>query len=349
MKIEQIIEKIKGIDTRPIKIMEVCGTHTSAIIKNGIPSLISPNIKLVSGPGCPVCVTESGYIDRLIELAKGDATCVLSFGDMLRVRGSVDSLISAQGANFKMIYSPMEALQYAKENPNITYVLAAVGFETTAASYAALMDEIVNLGITNIKLLTSIKTMPTALSYICEAQPDIDAFICPGHVSVIIGALAYEVLAEKFKRPFVISGFSAEHIICTIYEIIRQIQTNSPKMVNLYPSSVSYEGNKEAQRLIGKYFEEGDALWRGIGEIKRSGLKLRPEYSYISGDREGLPYEVIESESECRCSDVLLGRILPTDCALFGKACTPMNPIGACMVSSEGACGIYYENQSTTW
>jgi len=349
MKLNQIIDAIKSYDGRPIKIMEVCGTHTSAIIKNGIPSLLPPSIKLVSGPGCPVCVTSAGYIDKLIELSGLENYCVLSFGDMLRVPGLSESLMTTPGANYKMIYSPNEAIKYASEHPEITYIVAAVGFETTAASYAALMDEIVAAGVKNIKLLTSIKTMPAALKYICDIEPDIDAFICPGHVSVIIGARPYEALADKFKRPFVISGFTADHIICTIYEILSQIKTNSPKMVNLYPSSVSYEGNEEAQRLLDKYFEPSNVLWRGIGEIEGSGLVLRREYKGFDAGRTtpspSAPPLRGRGMSGCKCSEVLLGRILPSDCALFGKTCTPMTPIGACMVSREGACGIYYENQ----
>jgi len=346
MNLNQIIEKIKNYNGKPIKIMEVCGTHTSSIVKNGIYSLLSPSIELVSGPGCPVCVTSEGYIDKLIVYSQKEGTSVLSFGDMLRVRGSKQSLLDANG-NYKMIYSPLEAINYAKENPNITYILAAVGFETTAASYVALVDEIVNSSISNIKLLTSIKTMPAALEFICNAEPNIDAFICPGHVSVIIGSKPFDELAKKFNKPFVISGFEAEHIICAIYEIIMQIENGRGEMSNLYPSSVSYEGNKKALEYLDKYFCASDAIWRGIGEIANSGLKLRSEYSYIDAGSENISEK--EDETGCRCSDVLMGRIRPNTCPLFGKICTPMNPIGACMVSKEGACGIYYENNNAAW
>jgi len=346
MNLNKIIEKIKNYKGRPIKIMEVCGTHTSSIVKNGIYSLLSPNIELVSGPGCPVCVTSGGYIDKLIEISQKENTSVLSFGDMLRVRGSKKSLIEANG-NYKMIYSPFEAIELAKKNSDITYVLAAVGFETTAASHAALVDEIVNSKIHNIKLLTSIKTMPLALEYICNLEPNIDAFLCPGHVSVVSGSKPFDNLAKIFNKPFVISGFEAEHILCAIYEIITQIEKGQGKMANLYPSSVSYEGNRLAQKLLKKYFYELDALWRGIGVIKKSGLVLRPEYKGLDAGSEDMIE--LEDTSGCRCSDVLLGRIKPNNCALFGKACTPMNPVGACMVSKEGACGIYYENNDAIW
>lgn len=327
------------IPSKPIKIMEVCGTHTSSIYKNGIHSLISDKITLVSGPGCPACVTPPSVIDGLIAMAQ-DAE-VLSFGDMFRVPGTSSSLAQAkaEGAGVRLIYSPLEVLALAKENPSTRFVVAAVGFETTAPVYGALMDALIREDIQNVTLYTALKTIPEALEYIC-VQEEIDAFICPGHVSVIIGCEAYNVLAQKYHKPFVIAGFEAEHILGALHEILRQHKTGQHQVKNLYPSVVREQGQGKALKLIDKYFEKTHSYWRGIGEIENSGYVLRKEYKRFSANIPGV-YEKGDLPEGCSCAEVLLGRILPKACPLFGEVCNPKNPVGPCMASTEGACRIH--------
>ncbi|MCL2772410.1 MAG: hydrogenase formation protein HypD [Oscillospiraceae bacterium] len=341
MNLNEIIRYLQNYSGKAIKIMEVCGTHTSSIFKNGIRTLISPNIKLVSGPGCPVCVTPPSVIDALIEYAKEAE--VLSFGDMFRVPGSHLSLADAKarGAKVRLMYSPFEVIALAKEYPEIRFVVAAVGFETTAPVYAALIQSLIVENIQNVTLCTALKTMPEVLDYICVSE-EIDAFLCPGHVSAIIGSAAYEPLCKKYKKPFVIAGFEAEHILTAVYEIVRQIEIVRHEVKNLYPSVVTEGGQTKALELLDRYFVKINSFWRGIGEIKNSGYALKSEYARFSAD--SLIDESPANESlpdGCRCADVMLGRNSPDECALFGTVCTPQNPVGACMVSSEGACGIW--------
>ena len=328
-------------DAEPIKIMEVCGTHTSAIFKSGIRSLISDNINLVSGPGCPVCVTPASAIDALIALAQ-DAV-VLSFGDMFRVPGSQYSLAQAKarGGKVRLIYSPFEALALAKEQPRTRFVVAAVGFETTAPVFAALIEALIREDIRNVTLYTALKTIPEALEYIC-AHEQIDGFICPGHVSAVIGSAPYQALARKYRKPFVIAGFEAEHILAALYEIVMQKKSGRHEVANLYPSVVRDEGQFKALNMIDKYFEKTNSFWRGIGEIAGSGYSIKKEYDYFSANVSDSSGEDYLPEG-CRCADVMLGRIMPMECALFGKTCTPQSPVGPCMASSEGACSIFAE------
>ncbi len=345
LTLEKVTEEIKKYKGRKIKIMEVCGTHTASIFKAGIRSLLPEGIQLISGPGCPVCVTPSGYIDELIAYAGKEKYEVLSFGDMMKVRGSKYSLTQAKamGGRVRFLYSPLQAVKLAKENPGITYIFAAVGFETTAPLYAILIEEMEREGIRNLKLLTAIKTMIPALSFLCEKEEGIDGFLCPGHVSVIIGSKVYEPLAEKYHKPFVVAGFEGEHILAAVYEILAQVSAGEYRVKNLYTSAVKEEGNRKAMDAVMKYFEPSDAWWRGIGNIPSSGLALKADYagygihSELSEAEESLP-------SGCRCTEVILGRISPFQCPAFGKRCTPMDALGPCMVSAEGACGIWYKN-----
>lgn len=345
MKIREVIDELKSYDGRPVKIMEVCGTHTSSIFKNGIRSMISPKIKLISGPGCPVCVTSAAYIDRLTEFSLKEDHCVLTFGDMMKVKGTTMSLTEAKaaGGNVKILYSPLMALTQARENKNIQYVFAAVGFETTAPIYALMMEEMRQKNITNLKLLTSVKTIIPALSYICEREKNIDAFLSPGHVSVITGADSYRELAEKYQKPFVIAGFEGEHILAAVYEIMNQLKAGRYEVKNMYASAVKEKGNEKARALLSEYFEQGDDFWRGIGIIENSALRLKKKYEMFDGGShiEGINEEMPKG---CRCTDVILGRKNPAECPLFKTVCTPLHAIGPCMVSSEGACGIWYQN-----
>jgi hydrogenase expression/formation protein HypD len=345
MKIQEVIDELKSYDGKPVKIMEVCGTHTSSIFKNGIRSMISPKIKLISGPGCPVCVTSAAYIDRLTEFSLKEDHCVLTFGDMMKVKGSSMSLTEAKaaGGKVKILYSPLMALTEAREHKNIQYLFAAVGFETTAPIYALMMEEMQQKKITNLKLLTSVKTIVPALSYICEREKNIDAFLSPGHVSVITGADSYRELAEKYQKPFVIAGFEGEHILAAVYEIMSQLKAGRYEVKNMYASAVKEKGNEKARALLSEYFEHGDDFWRGIGIIENSALRLKKKYEIFDGGSriEGVSEEMPKG---CKCTDVILGRKNPAECPLFKTVCTPLHAIGPCMVSSEGACGIWYQN-----
>ncbi|MDP4120015.1 MAG: hydrogenase formation protein HypD [Bacillota bacterium] len=342
MKLEQVISALQNYK-KEIKIMEVCGTHTSAIVKGGIRDLISPSIRLVSGPGCPVCVTPKMYIDRLVDYAFAENTTVLSFGDMFKVPGTKYSLseAKAEGASAEVVYSPLQSIELAKLHPEKQFIVTAVGFETTAPIYALLIEELIKENINNVKILTSLKTIIPALRFLCEHEV-VDGFLSPGHVSVIIGSDAYNELCENYKKPFVIAGFDTEKILLAIYDIIYQIEKKDVRVENMYESVVSKKGQKAALSILDKYFESCDAYWRGVGEIKDSGLILKEEFSrFDAGSRSVLPDK---ADKHCRCGEVILGRIYPNECAMFGKACTPLHPEGACMVSSEGACGIWYAN-----
>ena len=343
--LSEVCTALKNYDGKKIRIMEVCGTHTSAIFKNGIRDIISPKIELISGPGCPVCVTGESYIDKLVDFSLTDGVCVLTFGDMMKVKGSRFSLTmaKAQGGNADIFYSPFTVIEKAKSSPETLFIIAAVGFETTIPIYALLLESIIKDNIKNIRLMISVKTIIPALEFICENENGIDAFLCPGHVSVIIGSKPYEALACRFKKPFVISGFEGEHILASIYEILFQLEKKNFQMKNLYKSVVNYSGNQNALDIIHKYFEPKDEYWRGIGIIKGSGLKLKNEYSFFDAGSD-IAENIPQNSHGCSCTDIILGRKKPTECPLFAKTCTPGNAIGPCMISSEGACGIWYHN-----
>ena len=346
MEIKQVIDYLKSYDGRELKIMEVCGTHTAAIFKSGIRSLISPKIKLISGPGCPVCVTPTAYIDKCVEYASQENHMLLTFGDMMKVPGKAGSLSEAKGkgtANIQLMYSPFEALEKAQAEPQTTFVIAAVGFETTAPAYALMLKEAKEKSIKNIKLVTALKTAIPALNWICENQENVDGFICPGHVSVITGSKAYENLAELYKKPFIVAGFEAEHILAAIYRIVKQIQEHKGSAENLYKNAVKEEGNKKALAAIAETFETGSAMWRGLGIIENSGLYLRGDFAEYDGG-SGELYEDKKLPEECCCGQVITGIMNPNECPMFGEKCNPMNPFGPCMVSAEGACGIWYRN-----
>lgn len=328
-------------DGPPMNIMEVCGTHTAEIAHCGIPSLLSPRIHLVSGPGCPVCVTVTAYIDRLLELGGQPGNVIVSFGDMLRVTGSSRSLKDAKalGADVRMVYSPLDTLGLARAEPDKTFIFAAVGFETTAPVYAMLLREAEESGVRNIRLLTSLKTMPPVIDWVCREQGGIDGFLAPGHVSTVTGGRLFLGLAEKYSIPFAVSGFTGPQILASIYALVNS--RGQAKVMNLYRSVVTEQGNVAAQRAVERYFTPCDAAWRGMGVIPGSGRKLREEYRRYDAGGEGLN-EDRERNPKCCCAKVLTGAMKPTQCPLFGKECTPSSQQGACMVSTEGSCYNYY-------
>lgn len=342
--IQQMLTFLKEYQGRTLTYMEVCGSHTAAIAKSGIKSLISPKIKLVSGPGCPVCVTPSAYIDRLILLAKQKGTCVVTFGDLIRVPGSKQSLgqAKADGAQVKMVYAPADLIPMAQEHPRITYIFAAVGFETTTPVYTLLLEQIEALQLPNVKLLTALKTMPEVIGWLCEHHAGVDGFLAPGHVSVITGSDAFRPLATRYGLPFVVAGFTSEELIRAIYLLVKLSEKvdADPKpcqVVNAYPSAVTAKGNVMAQNLIHKYFDTCDAVWRGMGLIKNSGRVLKEEYQRYDAGSVSLSEDHKINEA-CKCGQILTGECAPKDCPLYKKVCSPSSPQGACMVSSEGSC-----------
>lgn len=342
MDIKDIIEFLGKYDGRELRLMEVCGTHTASIRENGIPSLLSDKIKLISGPGCPVCVTAAAYIDRLCELSLHENTCVVTFGDMIRVPGSKYALkdMKSMGGNIKMVYSPFEIISLAKEDTNTVFIFAAVGFETTTPIYAVLIDKIIAENINNVKFLTALKTMPRAIDALCsDGKNKIDGFIAPGHVSVIIGAKAFEPLAKKYNLPFVVSGFKGEELLSSIYALVKL--QGQGRVVNLYKSAVNHNGNEKAYNLVNKYFVPCGSYWRGIGNIDDSGLTIRNEYLRLDAGSGNLT-EDKTANNGCQCAEIITGRKSPFDCPLFATVCNPEKPRGACMVSNEGACFNYF-------
>lgn len=338
--LESVKKYLKTYDGPEMYIMEVCGSHTAAISRNGIPSLLSPHIHLISGPGCPVCVTPSSYVDRLIGLAEQKDTCVVTFGDLIRVPGSRDSLAVARGrgARVEMVYSPMDVIPMAEKEPETTFVFAAVGFETTTPVYALLLKEAIGKGIRNIRLLTALKTMPPVVSWLCESGSPVNGFLAPGHVCAVTGYRAYEPIAEMYSVPFGVSGFTGAELLIALCGIVRNSGRGVVK--NYYPSVVTRDGNTAAQAVIDEFFEPAPAVWRGIGMIPGSGRVLREKYR----DFDAGSYDLTEDNKmnqACRCDQVLTGKIRPYECPLFGKICTPMTPQGACMVSQEGSCFSY--------
>lgn len=336
---EALIKNLSEYKGAPLKIMEVCGTHTATAAKGGIRSLLPDNIKLISGPGCPVCLAASAYIDRLCNLS--DEGCIIgSFGDLLKVKGINGSLLDAKarGGRIEMVYSPLDALNIAQNNPETTVVMAAVGFETTAPSYALMLQTAEEKGITNIRLLTALKRLTPALEALCSEE-EVDAFIAPGHVAAVIGSDCLKPLAERFGKPFVVAGFSPESMLAAICLLVRRANTGFTE--NLYGEVVRPEGNIRALSIIEEFFEPGEAYWRGLSLIGDSGFYLKSKYSGFDAGSRGL-YDEKSDIGGCRCGEVLTGRLEPAKCPLFGKRCTPEDAYGPCMVSAEGACGIWY-------
>lgn len=332
---------LEKYDGPQLHIMEVCGSHTAAISKNGIRGLLSPQIQLISGPGCPVCVTPTAYVDKLVELALTPNTCVVTFGDMLRVPGSRHSLSEVQGMGGRavMVYSPMDILALAEKEPNTTFVFAAVGFETTTPVYALLLEEVIERNIENVKILTALKTMPGVIEYLCDNGAEIEGFLAPGHVAAITGSKLFKPLAEKYRIPFAVSGFEGEEILealCGLVEVAGESSVS-----NYYPEVVSEEGNVKAQQLVAKYFTQADATWRGMGIIPETGMELRLEYEKYDAGSHGLN-EDNKRNKACCCDKILMGKMQPQECPLFGKVCKPLTPQGACMVSTEGSCHSAY-------
>ncbi|WP_028842770.1 hydrogenase formation protein HypD [Thermodesulfovibrio yellowstonii] len=342
-----VIEKLSKKIQRQINLMEVCGTHTVSIFRHGIRSLIPSNIKLLSGPGCPVCVTPIEDVDRMLYISKQPDVILTTFGDMMRVPGSNGSLYKAkaEGADIRMVYSPLDALKIAENNKNKRIVFFAVGFETTSPLIAGTLFEADRKNIENFYIYSVHKLVPPALEVLVNTEElKLDGFILPGHVSTIIGSKVYEFIPLQYKKACVITGFDADDILHAIAMLLKQISDNEPKVEIQYKDAVKPDGNPKAIEFINRYFEPADSNWRGIGIIPKSGLKLKEKYAYRDAQKIFSISGIKAREPQgCKCGLVLIGVKLPTECPLFAKICTPENPVGACMVSSEGSCAAYYK------
>lgn len=331
---------------RQINIMEVCGTHTMAIARYGIRDILPSNVELISGPGCPVCVTPAGYIDAAIALAEKGIT-VVSFGDMLAVPGARSTLAEcrARGGAVEVCYSPMRALELAGAHPEREVVFLAIGFETTIAPVVCLVEQAERLGLGNVSLLTAFKLVPPALhALLSDPSIRIDAFLCPAHVSAIIGSDAYRPFAEAYHVPCVVAGFEPLDILYGIQGILEQMLCGEARVANEYARVVTAGGNRKAQEIMAATLRPVDAEWRGIGVIPQSGLGLKPDYArYDAECRHGVKIEQGGENPACSCGEVLKGKMKPPACALFGGGCTPAHPVGPCMVSAEGTCAAYYK------
>ncbi|MFZ7125790.1 MAG: hydrogenase formation protein HypD [Desulfobacterales bacterium] len=341
-----IAEQISRRSRRPLRLMEVCGTHTVAIFRHGIRNLLPPSLSLISGPGCPVCVTAQREIDAFIAYARKEDTIVATFGDLLRVPGTESSLQKerAAGKDIRVVYSTFDALRVARENPDRQVVFLGVGFETTAPTVAAAIHAARAEGIRNFTVLSAHKTVPAALEALTASEDvAVDGFLLPGHVSVIIGLQGYAGFFERRGIPSVVAGFEPVDLLQAIDQLVAQAESGKARLANAYPRAVSESGNPKAVQLIERVFEPVDAVWRGIGVIPESGLAIREEFAdHDAARRFPVSVPAAGDPAGCACGDILKGTRIPPECRLFRQVCTPMNPVGPCMVSSEGTCAAYY-------
>ena len=344
-----LLEEIRTLAPREIRLMEVCGTHTMSIAEAGIKSMLPKEIRLLSGPGCPVCVTPPQVIDAVLDLSMEKDILLTSYGDMLRVPGSRpgDSLMrrKALGAKVETVYSPVDAVELALQNPDKQVVFLGVGFETTAPGTAAAVLTAKEKSTKNFTLWSMLKLVEPALRTLIKMDGfNVDGFLCPGHVATIIGARGFAFLPEEYGLPAVVAGFEPEDILLAVSRLVRQLHDKNPKLENEYTRAVSDGGNRLAQRIMADCFEPRFDVWRGLGGIKDSGLTLRESLKDFDAERRfGVRYASAEAPTACRCGEVITGRLSPEGCPLFGKRCTPEDPVGPCMVSSEGACAAAWK------
>ena len=344
--VKKTAAEIARIQTRPWVIMEVCGGQTHAIMRYGLDQILPPQIELVHGPGCPVCVTSLEIVDRALAIASFPDVIFTSFGDMLRVPGSTGDLFSvrATGGDIRVVYSPLDAVKIAQLNPNKQIVFFAIGFETTAPANAMSVLQAQALGLTNFSILASHVRVPPAISAILSSSDNrVQGFLAAGHVCTVMGYWEYISLAEHFSTPIVVTGFEPLDILNGILHTVRQLEQERCEVENAYPRAVTKEGNLPAQQVIRQVFQECDRNWRGIGTIPKSGWRLRPEYSQFDAENRFSVTDIQTIESPlCIAGKILQGIKKPFECSAFARECTPENPLGATMVSSEGACSAYY-------
>ena len=344
-KIISLSNRIKFESRSPLRIMEVCGGHTMAIQRFGIPSLLPEHIELVSGPGCPVCVTDRAYIDKAIAYARQSDVIITTFGDLIRVPGSSSTLDreKAMGADVRIVYSILDALTIAKKNRKKKIIFLGIGFETTSPGTAAGIIKAQMAGLFNFYVLSAHKIMPPPMAALIEQGVKIDGYLGPGHVSTITGSAMYQFIPERFNLGVVISGFEPLDILQSIYMLVLQYENKQPKVEIQYNRVVRPEGNIKALELLDEVFELRDDWWRGLGILPASGMDIRPKCESFDAEKQ-IPVQVEPTREDkgCICGKILKGIANPSDCKLFGKACTPADPAGACMVSNEGACAAHY-------
>ncbi len=348
-RLKHLIQRMQDLAGQlgPVRLMEICGTHTVSLFRTGVKSLIPSNVRMVSGPGCPVCVTPQGYIDAACDLAATHNVTICTYGDMLRVPGCSGSLEEqrAKGAQIVVVYSTRDALRYAIDHPERQVVFLAVGFETTAPATAAAVAEADRRGLENFSVLVSHKLVIPAMSALLSAgDVPIDGFLCPGHVSVIIGAESYRPIVEQYRKPCVVAGFEPEQMLAGIVRLLELIAAGTPALDNVYGVAVGEGGNAPARQWLGEVFAPTDEAWRAMGTIPQSGLALRGRYRRFDATRRfaiqiGEDYD----PPDCRCGEVIQGKVEPPECPLFAHGCSPMRAIGPCMVSSEGTCAAWYK------
>ena len=344
--IRKLADHIRNSATGRYTFMEVCGGHTSAIHRFGIPSLLPPNIRLISGPGCPVCVTGTGFIDKAVAYSKMNDVVIATFGDLIRVPGSSSSLEKrkSEGADIRVVFSGLEALNIAVSNQGKKVIFLGIGFETTAPGTAVTVKQAKGSGTQNFQLLSAHKVMPPAMEAIIKDGVHLDGFICPGHVATITGSEYFKFISETHSLACVISGFEPADILQSLLMLVHQVNNMLPVTEIQYSRAVTTKGNVTAQRTLSEVFESCDTTWRGLGMIPGSGLKLRNEFEDF--DAENMIPVTVDTQKDnpaCLCGDILRGVKNPHECSLFGVVCFPENPVGACMVSAEGACNSYYK------
>ena len=346
-------QEVRRLGRERVRLMEVCGTHTMAIFRFGLRQLLPPEVELVSGPGCPVCVTAAGEVDRAVELSLRPGVRVACFGDMIRVPGSGPSLAQARarGGKAQVVYSSFDALDLARNHPDETVVFLGIGFETTAPTVAAALLKARDEGLANFCVLSSHKLLPPALEALLSGgRSRIDGFLMPGHVSTIIGAKSYEPVAQRHQVPCVVTGFEPNDILAAVLMLLRELAGGSHRVMVQYHRGACWEGNPQARAVMEKVFQPVDSLWRGLGRIPGSGLRLRPEFADFDArvrfDLPELDQLEVKDPPGCRCGEVLQGILRPPQCGLFRTTCTPQSPLGPCMVSSEGTCAAYFKYHS---
>lgn len=339
----------KATAEHPLYLMEVCGTHTMAIAEAGLRQLLPDWVKLISGPGCPVCVTPAGAIDEVLRIAMLPDTVICSYGDLLRIPGSRrgESLkaCKAKGADVRIVYSAVDAVDLAEQDPSKQYIFIGVGFETTAPGTAAAVLEASERGLKNFSVLSLMKyTLPAVNAILADPECRLDGLICPGHVATVIGAEAFRYLPEEHGVPAVVAGFEQDDVVKGVYDLLVMLNENKPGLINDYSRAVRTKGNPAAQMILQNVFEPQDDVWRGLGVIRNSGMKFRDEFAeFDAAVRFGFHPENKEENAGCRCGDILRGLKEPKQCPLFGTVCTPLDPVGPCMVSSEGACSAAFK------
>ncbi|HEY6118613.1 MAG TPA: hydrogenase formation protein HypD [Pyrinomonadaceae bacterium] len=343
----KLADMIAGLTDQPLKLMEVCGGHTHTIFKYGIEDLLPPNIEMIHGPGCPVCVIPLGRVDDAISIALQPEVIFTTFGDAMRVPGSQTSLLDAKaaGADVRMVYSPLDALKIAIKNPEREVVFLALGFETTAPSTAMTIRQAAKDKVKNFKVFCNhIMIVPALKAMLDSPDLKLDGFLGPGHVSTVIGTRCYDFVAHEYKKPIVVSGFEPLDVLQSVYMIVKQIIEGRSEVENQYPRAVSRDGNPKALEVLFETFEPRDYFeWRGLGSIARSGMRLSGKYAAFDAELKfQIPGLRIADPKACQCGEILKGVKKPWECKVFGTACTPETPIGSCMVSSEGACAAYY-------